>query len=86
MHATPVIRKTISIDLEAYELLAAHKKEGQSFSQVIKAIVPGKPPKTGTGADLLEVLRHTQISEETLDRIEEVVRDRAKSPVRVPRW
>lgn len=78
-----MIRRTISIDLEAYERLAAHRKRGQSFPQVIKAIVP---TKSRTAADLLEALRNTQISEETLDRIDEVIRSRAKSPVRVPRW
>src|ERR1041385_9028134 len=32
--------KTISIDVEAYERLRDRKKEGESFSQAIKRLVP----------------------------------------------
>ncbi|MDT8368896.1 MAG: antitoxin VapB family protein [Longimicrobiales bacterium] len=75
--------KTITIDLEAYERLSRLKKAGQSFSQVIKQHVA--PPGT-TAGDLLERLHETEVSEETLQAAEEVVRARGKSPVRVPSW
>jgi len=31
--------KTVSLDEEAYRLLKAHKREGESFSDVVKRIV-----------------------------------------------
>jgi predicted CopG family antitoxin len=72
--------KTITIDLEAYDVLARHKKPGQSFSQVIKAhFGPRK-----TVAAFRETLRAAAVSEHTLTAVDEVVRLRKKSVARVP--
>jgi predicted CopG family antitoxin len=70
--------KTITIDLDAYEALKRRKREGQSFSQVIKEHFTGGH----TGADLLRVGREVALEEATLDAIEEVVRSRREDPVR----
>jgi predicted CopG family antitoxin len=74
--------KTITIDIEAYDRLAALKREGQSFSQVIKELVPDKPSRA---RDLLSALDQTQVSESTIQAIESAVAERRRSPVRVPR-
>ena len=72
--------KTITIDLEAYSLLASRKRERQSFSAVIKENLKGK----ATAKDLPHVLSSLKISEDTLDRLDEQVgrrrKDRAKAP------
>ena len=83
MHAKCMAVKAITIDVEAYDRLASLKKEGQSFSQVIKELVPEKPSRAG---DLLAALDLTQVSEATLDAVARVVAERRRSPVRVPRW
>jgi predicted CopG family antitoxin len=66
--------KTITLDLEAYELLARHKGPKQSFSQVIKHKF-----KTGrTAADLLAALAAVKLPEATLDAIEQGVAARRR--------
>ena len=72
--------KTITIDLEAYDALARHKKPGQSFSQVIKAhFGPRK-----TVATFRRTLRATVVAEHTLKAVDAVVRSRKRSVARVP--
>jgi predicted CopG family antitoxin len=65
--------KTITIDIEAYEKLASLKKEGESFSRLIKRVLS---TKRSTAADLLNSLPRFALSGETLDRVDEVVRER----------
>jgi len=74
--------KTITIDMEAYEKLAREKKEGESFSQVIKRILGARRM---TADKLLSNAKSLNFSENTLDRFEEIVRDREKDIVAAPR-
>ena len=72
--------KTITIDIEAYDTLARHKKPGQSFSQVIKAhFGPRK-----TVAAFRQALQGAAFSSGTLDAIDQVVNSRKASAARVP--
>lgn len=73
--------KTITIDIEAYGLLARHKENGESFSQVIKKHFARQP----TVADFRTILKSVRISEQALDAMEEQVRARRLSPARVVR-
>ena len=70
--------KTITIDLEAYDLLARHKMEGQSFSQVIKAHFRPQP----TAARFRQRVRALRVSPPALDAMERQVLNRAKNPGR----
>jgi predicted CopG family antitoxin len=70
--------KTITIDLEAYGLLARRKADGQSFSQVIKEHFKRQP----TVADFRSILRSVHLSDQTLDQIEAQVRARRANPAR----
>lgn len=72
--------KTITIDLEAYDTLARHKKPGQSFSQLIKAhFGPRK-----TVGEFRRALRAASVSDATLNAVEDVVHARRASRARVP--
>ena len=70
--------KTITIDIEAYELLAGHKRGGQSFSQVIKAHF-GRQPTAGR---FLDLVRKVQVGAEALDGMEREVHKRRRHPAR----
>lgn len=67
--------KTITIDLEAYSLLAADKREGESFSKVIKRRL--QPVRTARA--LLADLDKLSLSEDTLDHVEDLIRARGES-------
>ncbi len=70
--------KTITIDLEAYEALAKRKKANESFSRVIKRTFT---EESYTAKHLLENLVEVSLSDEALDRIEEIrCRNEAEYP------
>ena len=70
--------KTITIDLEAYGLLASQKPAGKSFSQVIKAHFRPRP----TAGRFLALVRASRLSAEALDAMDRQVQARKLSPVR----
>jgi predicted CopG family antitoxin len=76
--------KTITIDIEAYELLSRHKSEGQSFSQVIKAHF-GEQPTAGRLVARLRGLRGLRVDDDFHEQMEKIVRERKLDPVRVPK-
>lgn len=70
--------KTITIDLEAYGLLARNKGAGESFSKVIKKHFGRQP----TVADFRAILSTVRLSDRTLEAIEGQVRARRLSKAR----
>jgi predicted CopG family antitoxin len=72
--------KTITIDMDAYEALRRHKREGQSFSKVIKEHFSGGP----TGRVLKRSLVELKLSESTLEAVDCVIAERSKDSPRVP--
>jgi predicted CopG family antitoxin len=73
--------KTITIDIEAYEILSRHKSPGQSFSQVIKQ----RLGRRMTGKDLRVAISRTRLSVDILDAIDAQVRARRTQRARRPR-
>ena len=72
--------KTITIDLEAYERLAAEKGRHESFSRVIKR----RYRRATTAANLLARLDEICLSSVTVRGLEAVVRSREASPADSP--
>ena len=73
--------KTITIDLEAYEVLSRRKRPGQSFSRVIKEHFG----RRHTAADLLRAAPDLRLAPDTLAGIEKQIRGRKKDLARAPR-
>jgi predicted CopG family antitoxin len=73
--------KTITIDVEAYGLLAGHKQAGQSFSQVIKAHFGPQP----TASRFRALVRTIRLDRDTLDAMKREVRGRRRHPARTVR-
>jgi len=72
--------KTITIDMQAYNLLSAQKRPGESFSKLVKRRL--RPARTA--ASLLDGLRQVALSEDALDRVEELIKARVESPAASP--
>lgn len=73
--------KTITIDMEAYELLSRHKQGGLSFSEVIKKHFGPQP----TAGRFRELMRSARLSEATLEAVDQQVAVRRKDPARAAR-
>ena len=67
--------KTITVDLEAYELLAARKRPGESFSRMIKRTLRDEQY---TASHLLAHLDEILLGEDTVTAVEAVVKERER--------
>ena len=80
MHDKCMAVKTITIDLEAYELLRRRKRGGESFSRVIKEYF-GAPRK---GRDLLVAIEGLALDGKTLEAIDELIARRGDDSAEAP--
>lgn len=68
--------KTITIDMEAYELLAGARRGNESFSTVIKETIA---PQSRTAEGLLRFLETWPRDDELMLNLERVYRDREEN-------
>ncbi len=73
MYAAGMAVKTITIDLESYELLAARKRPGESFSRVIERTLQDE---RYTASHFLEHIDEVLLAEDTIAALETVVNER----------
>jgi predicted CopG family antitoxin len=73
--------KTITIDLDAYEILSRYKDEGKSFSDVIKSELG----RRSRGRDLRRLVESLRMGEDALDAIEAQIRKRRRERARAPK-
>lgn len=73
--------KTITIDMDAYEQLAAQKRRGESFSQVIKRTLTNE---RYTAANLLANIESVALSESALGAVDRIVEARETELVAEP--
>jgi len=80
-HDPRMVVRTITVDLEAYDLLARRKRPGMSFSQVIKLhFAPRR-----TARDFLATAKAGPLGPKTLDAVEELIRGRSAPFARAPK-
>lgn len=72
--------KTITIDMDAYGILASAKQESESFSRVIKR----RFRKTTTGRNLLNHLDDVCLSPSSLKGVEKILKARDESVANSP--
>jgi|WetSurMetagenome_2_1015567.scaffolds.fasta_scaffold73117_2 predicted CopG family antitoxin len=72
--------KTITIDMEAYDLMAAEKRNNESFSRVIKR----KFRRASTAKILFDRLDEVCLSASTLNNLDKILKARSKSPAKSP--
>jgi predicted CopG family antitoxin len=73
--------KTITIDMEAYEILSRYKEDGMSFSKVIKEQLGRKR----TGRDLRRILESLEMSDDAVGAIDAQVKARRRSRAKAPK-